>query len=74
MGDTKYLLATVFIGGVEQNQTAHEAYSYAWQRNGLPFTPSTGNAMSRFVTITADNVEDGGADQFSCVVNTTPGE
>ena len=74
MGDTKYLVATVFIGGAEQNQTAHAGYTYAWQRNGLPFTPSTGNAASRFVTITADNVEDGGADQFSCVVNTTPGE
>lgn len=67
-GDTKYLLATVFIGGIEQDQTAHNSYNYSWQRNGTAFTPSTGNSLARFVTITADNVDDGGADQFSCVV------
>lgn len=71
-GDTKYLVATAIIGGVRQSMASHTGYTFAWQKNGAGFTPSSGNAMSRFVVVVPADIQNGGADQFACVVNTTP--
>ena len=69
-GDPKYLVATVFIGGVEQSMLAHLGYTYGWNKNGLPFTPSQGVANARFVVIIPSDVQNGGADQFGVTVDT----
>lgn len=70
-GGNRTLLSTVFIGGIEQSFNQHNDYSYAWTRNGLPFTPSTsGQTLStRYLQLTATDIEDGGADQFICTVS-----
>ena len=72
MGDGKTLLATVLIGGIEQNFATHNTYTYRWTKNGQTFTPTvTGQTLTRrYLQIAATDVEDGGADQFLCTVTT----
>ena len=73
-GSSRTLVATVIIGGVEQDFAAHNTYTYSWTRNGATFAPSTSGQTltTRYLQITAEDVEDNGADQFVCTVSNIP--
>ena len=69
-GNTKVLLATVQVGGVDATDAAHYDFTYAWNKNNQSFTPdeSSQTLARRLLVITPDDVADGGEDSFICVV------
>ena len=73
-GSLRTLVASVIIGGVEQDFAAHNTYTYAWTRNGATFAPTTAGQTltTRYLQITAEDIEDNGADQFVCTVSNIP--
>ena len=74
MGDIKYLVPTVTIGGEQSTFDEHNTYMYLWTKNGLAFTPSISGALRtvRVLRINSDDVQDSVQDQFQCVVRNIP--
>ena len=72
-GTEKVLVPIVYIGGVEQDNTAHLGYTYAWSKNGtaLPASPTdatnvTGSrSNSWWLPVDAEDIADGGIDSFT---------
>ena len=69
-GNTKILLATVQIGGIDATDEAHYDFTYTWNKNNQSFTPdeSSQTLARRLLVINPDDVADGGEDSFICVV------
>jgi len=66
----KFLVATLYIGANMQPWSAHQLYTYSWNRNGQSFTPSIPQpTTNRWLEVSINDVNFG-SPQFICTITT----